>query len=164
MCCKSFGKRVVPFTLAIGLGFFAVNVLQWESLLESSQKKSFVRTIQSKKGTGISGRNDRGLSPFYTQELTENSNLKREPFQIFSKPLPIYTDAARQNNVQGTVTLKITFLKNGQIGDILPITNLPDGLTEQAIAAAKQIKFKPMIRNGNPITITKTIQYNFTIY
>ena len=87
-----------------------------------------------------------------------------EAIKILSKPQPRYTDAARQNNVTGTVTLKVTFTASGQIGSITAVSGLPYGLTEQAIAAAKSIRFEPPKRNGAPYTVAKTISYSFTIY
>lgn len=83
---------------------------------------------------------------------------------ITSKPRANYTDAARQNQVQGTVTLRVTFNANGSIGSISAISGLPNGLTEQAIAAARQIRFEPAMKNGVPVSVTKQVQYSFTIY
>jgi outer membrane biosynthesis protein TonB len=37
-------------------------------------------------------------------------------------------------------------------------------LTEQAIAAARQIKFEPKKVNGSPVSVTMTFQYGFNIY
>jgi protein TonB len=87
-----------------------------------------------------------------------------ETIKILSKPQPRYTDAARQNQVQGTVTVKVTFNANGSVGSIAPVSGLPYGLTEQAIAAARSIKFEPAKRNGVPYSVAKTIAYTFTIY
>ncbi len=86
------------------------------------------------------------------------------PMQILNKPRPGYTEAARKNNVTGTVRLRVTFNANGTIGSITPIKGLPDGLTEQAIAAARGIQFKPEMRNGSTIGVKKTVVFNFTIY
>ncbi len=86
------------------------------------------------------------------------------PLKIISKPRGAYTDAARQNAAQGTVTLKITFLASGQIGSISTVSGMSYGLTESAIAAARQIRFEPQKINGIPQTVTKTFQYNFTLY
>ena len=83
---------------------------------------------------------------------------------ILDKPRPIYTDAARENGVQGTVTLRVTFNANGTIGSIVAISGLPHGLTEQAIAAAKNIKFEPIKRNGVAQTTSKQIAYSFILY
>jgi TonB family protein len=84
--------------------------------------------------------------------------------QILSKPRPSYTDAARQNQVTGVVRLRVTFLASGQIGAVSPVSGLSYGLTEQAIAAAKQIRFEPAKVNGVPQTVSMTIEYSFSIY
>lgn len=87
-----------------------------------------------------------------------------EGIKITSKPKPPFTDAARQNQIQGVVRLRVTFLASGQIGSISPVQGLSGGLTEQAIAAARNIKFEPAKRNGVPYTIVKQVEYNFTLY
>lgn len=84
--------------------------------------------------------------------------------QITYKPKPRYTDAARQNNIQGTVTVRVTFLASGEIGSVSPVSSLGYGLTEQAIAAAKQMRFEPQMVNGRPQTVVKSVQFSFTIY
>ncbi|MGI8849149.1 MAG: energy transducer TonB [Pyrinomonadaceae bacterium] len=87
-----------------------------------------------------------------------------EGVKILAKPRANYTDQARQNQVQGTVTLRVTFSASGQIAGISPVSGLSYGLTEQAIAAARSIKFEPAKKNGVPYTVTKQVQYSFTIY
>lgn len=89
----------------------------------------------------------------------ETTSLK-----IIAKPKQSYTDAARKNQVSGNVRLKVTFGANGQIGTITPISGLPYGLTEQAIAAARQIRFEPAKKCGVPISVTKMVEYNFQMY
>ena len=83
---------------------------------------------------------------------------------ITSRPRPNYTDEARTNNVQGVVRLRVTFLASGQIGSVSPISTLPHGLTDQAIAAARNIRFEPMKVNGVAQTVTKQVEYTFSIY
>lgn len=84
--------------------------------------------------------------------------------RILSKPRPGYTDEARQNNVRGTVILRVTFLANGSIGSVSTVKGLPYGLTEKAIAAARNIRFTPPMRNGQAYTVNKVVHFNFTIY
>ena len=84
--------------------------------------------------------------------------------KILSKPQPRMTVIARKNNTQGVVVLQVTFLANGQIGNISPVKRLPHGLTQSAIAAAKRIGFTPAMKNGTPYSVTKQIAYRFTIY
>lgn len=87
-----------------------------------------------------------------------------EGIKIIAKPRPAYTDAARQNQVTGVVRLRVTFMANGQVGSVSPVSGLSYGLTEQAIAAAKQIRFEPAKVNGVAQTVTKQIEYSFSIY
>jgi TonB family protein len=75
-----------------------------------------------------------------------------------------YTDAARTNGVQGTVTLRVTFLSSGGIGSITTIKGLPHGLTEQAIAAARAMRFEPEMIGGQARTTTRPVSFTFNIY
>lgn len=110
----------------------------------------------SGRGGGRGGDDDDGPPPRPTGVT--------QPLKILSKPRPGYTDAARQNNVQGTVILRVTFLPSGQIGSISAIKGLPYGLTEQAIAAARQMKFEPAKRDGIAQAVTRQVEYTFSIY
>lgn len=89
---------------------------------------------------------------------------KTEPMIIAFKPRASYTEAARQTNVQGAVTVRVTFLANGGIGSISVVSGLPYGLTEEAVKAASRIVFIPQTAKGKPISITKQVQYSFSIY
>lgn len=84
--------------------------------------------------------------------------------KIVNKPRAQYTDAARQQGLQGKVVLRVTFQADGRIGAISPVSGLGGGLTERAIAAARGITFEPAMKNGTPYSVTKTIEYSFTIY
>lgn len=112
-------------------------------------------------GTG-SGRSGRGTNPEPPKPPPAAGPSK--PLNITFKPKPRYTDAARQQNIQGSVTVRVTFLASGQIGSVTPVSGLGYGLTEQAIAAAKQMRFEPALKNGVPQTVIRPVQFNFTIY
>ncbi|MFZ1700236.1 MAG: TonB family protein [Pyrinomonadaceae bacterium] len=107
------------------------------------------------RGSGDDG--DSGPPPEVRRGVTQG-------LKILSKPRAGYTDAARQNNIQGTVILRVTFLGSGQIGSISPIKGLPNGLTEQAIAAARRMSFEPAKTNGVGQSVTKQVEYSFSIY
>ena len=123
----------------------------------------------SGSGNGIGNGNGDGLGDGDNDRTPQVVKVQKpvgvtQKYRIISKPRANYTDAARQNNVQGTVTLKVTLLASGQVGSVTPVTNLPYGLTEKAIAAAKSITFEPSKKNGVATTTVATIQYSFTIY
>lgn len=83
------------------------------------------------------------------------------PPRVIAKQQPRYTEQARKNGTSGTIRLQVAFLSSGEIGDVVPLNTLPDGLTESAVEAAKSIKFKPATKNGKPLTVTKIIEYSF---
>ncbi|MGC2237123.1 MAG: TonB family protein [Pyrinomonadaceae bacterium] len=68
------------------------------------------------------------------------------------------------NKPEGIVRLRVTFLASGEIGEIVVINGLPNGLTEQAVEAARKIKFEPPKKNGVPYSVTKTVEYRFTLF
>lgn len=92
----------------------------------------------------------------------EGKNIKE--VIILSKPRAVYTDLARESNVQGTAILKVTFLKNGGVGLVSVVKALSSGLTEQAIIAARKITFLPATNEGKPVTVVKQVEYSFSIY
>jgi TonB family protein len=94
----------------------------------------------------------------------QNKNAVTESMRIIGKPRAPYTDSARRANVQGSVLLKVTLLSNGSVGSVTPVKELPNGLTEQAIAAAKKLVFLPKRVNGVSVTVIATFDYNFSIY
>jgi TonB family protein len=84
--------------------------------------------------------------------------------QLLERPKPSYTDSARQNNVQGKVVLRVVLSANGSVGSISAISGLSHGLTEKAIAAARRIKFVPAQKDGRPVSVSVTVEYNFSVY
>lgn len=84
--------------------------------------------------------------------------------KIISKPRANYTDLARSNDTQGKVKIAVEFNKNGETKWIFIIQALPNGLTEQTIAAIRKIKFEPAQKDGNPISVIKILTYGFTLY
>jgi hypothetical protein len=44
------------------------------------------------------------------------------------------------------------------------VSGLPYGLTEKAIAAARQIRFQPAMKDGRAVSQFIQIEYNFNLY
>ncbi len=84
--------------------------------------------------------------------------------RLVMKPEPRYTESARQQEVEGTVILKVVFACNGSVNNIRTAQSLPYGLTEQAIAAARKIKFIPAVKNGKFASMWYQLEYNFHLY
>lgn len=83
---------------------------------------------------------------------------------ITSKPEPGFTEEARKNNVTGLVRLRAVLSSGGAVQNISVIKGLPDGLTEKAIAAARNIRFRPAQKDGRNVSQYIVLEYNFNIY
>ncbi len=93
--------------------------------------------------------------------LVESSKVisQSSPLRFISKPQPRYSEIAKQKKVSGNVLLKVAFLSSGEIGGISPMSDLPNEIIEEAIKAARKIRFEPAKRNGVPYTVVMTITY-----
>jgi len=106
------------------------------------------------KDAGIPG----GLHGFYRASEVE------QRARLLSKPEPQYTEEARKNQVSGTVVLRAIFSSSGQVVQIRALRTLPFGLTERAIAAARQIQFVPALKGGQAVSVSMQLEYNFNLY
>jgi TonB family protein len=85
------------------------------------------------------------------------------PPVVISEPKAKYTPEAQEARVQGEVTLKVRFLASGQVEVIGVINGLGHGLDEEARHVAENIRFKPAIRNGQPVDHTTLIHVTFQL-
>ena len=103
-------------------------------------------------------------------DRSDRNVANRPPLKI-TKPLKVtykqkaqYTAEARTNGLQGIVKLRVTFLASGKIGSITTIQGLPYGLTEQAIEAARKMRFEPEAVAEGKRTTTRPVTFTFNIY
>jgi TonB family protein len=85
------------------------------------------------------------------------------PAMITSRPAPSYTKEARRKSIQGFVILKLLLEADSKISRVKVLKGLPAGLTENAIRAACKIKFKPAIKDGQPVARWITAEYLFRL-
>ncbi|SRR6266404_273874 len=76
---------------------------------------------------------------------------------------PRYTEEAHGNQTQGVVSVRILVGKDGEVKRASVTKGLPDGLIEEAIASAYQMKFKPAKRNGEAVSYWMAIQVEFNL-
>jgi protein TonB len=85
---------------------------------------------------------------------------------IKSRPNPGYPPDARSYGVRGVVKLRIILGSDGKVGDKIDVLEgLPHGVTEEAIKAARKIKFEPArLDDGRPVSQYVTVFYHFNLY
>ncbi|CAN5346912.1 hypothetical protein BH10ACI3_BH10ACI3_14200 [soil metagenome] len=83
---------------------------------------------------------------------------------VFCRPRPAYTERAKAKNIEGFITFRVTLGSDGFLSNIIVTSSIDDGLLMQAIYAAIRLKFLPEEKNGNAVTVARTIEYGFDIY
>ena len=81
--------------------------------------------------------------------------------RILAKPAPQYTEDALRERIGGSVVLRAVFSSTGHVTNIRIISGLPYGLTEQAVKAARMIKFTPAMKDGKPVSMWLQLEYYF---
>jgi TonB family protein len=156
-----FLKRILPFTLTLIIGLAIGSFFNLFNAKKPAETGVLRLQTSYSEGTGTGGCRSRRRS----NETSGSYDIasRYSPAQILSQPLAKYTDEARRNQTTGQVTLRVTLSADGTVGNIEALTNLPDGLTEQAEKAARKIKFIPAKYNDSAIEEMKTITYSFEL-
>lgn len=78
---------------------------------------------------------------------------------------PNYTSDAMRAKVQGVVVLECVVLPDGSVGDVKILKSLDSyyGLDAEAIRAARQWRFIPGYRSGQPVPVSVAIELAFTL-
>lgn len=78
---------------------------------------------------------------------------------------PQYTSDAMRAKVQGTVLLECVVRSDGSVTDVQVLRSLDStfGLDQEAIKAARQWRFAPGTRFGEPVPVLVTIELTFTL-
>src|SRR5581483_1937435 len=78
---------------------------------------------------------------------------------------PQYTSDAMRAKIQGTVWVECVVKQDGTVGDVRVVRSLDPlfGLDQEAVKAARQWRFRPGLRNGEPVPVLITIELTFTL-
>jgi TonB family protein len=83
--------------------------------------------------------------------------------EILEKPRPSYTEEARRLNIEGEVVIEVLFQSAGQAKVLRIVQGLGHGLDESAMAAARQIRFRPAQRGGVPVDSSALVHIVFQL-
>ena len=82
---------------------------------------------------------------------------------ILDKPRPQYSAEGRTLRLEGDVVLDLVFQADGTVQVNRVISGLGHGLDEAAERAARQIKFKPAKRDGQPVDFPARVRIEFRL-
>jgi hypothetical protein len=89
---------------------------------------------------------------------------KINPLSIVTQPLVLSLVAPSNNFLGGTVRLEVTFSEVGQISKIVVCEKLKPVFQRDVILSALRMKFLPEEKDDMPMSVTKTVQYNYGRY
>jgi TonB family protein len=92
----------------------------------------------------------------------DGARLTARPIPL-NHPRPDYTEAARQQRVQGVVKASALVGSDGLVKSVRILSGLPDGLDEEAIRAVYEMRFKPAISDGRPVAAWVTLEIEFNL-
>ncbi len=97
----------------------------------------------------------------YVADSHPARGMRDAPVLIVYQPRLPRTDEAIRNGVTGTVELSMTLNWDGTVSDIKPVKTLPAGLTEQAMKAARHIRFRQAIVGGQFTDAEQLVEFQF---
>ena len=119
-------------------------------------------------GTGVGPGQGAGLGPGFGGGTGGGAyrpgNGVQLPRVLFEKK-PAYTADAMRAKIQGVVLLECVVLPDGSVGRVEVIRSLDAnfGLDSEAVKAARQWRFAPGTRFGEPVAVVVTIELTFTL-
>jgi TonB family protein len=78
-------------------------------------------------------------------------------------PTPRYTEEGRQSRVQGVVILEAIIDDQGNVDSVKVLKGLPHGLSESAVATAREWKYKPAMLDGEPVAVFFNLTIRFSL-
>jgi TonB family protein len=84
--------------------------------------------------------------------------------QPIATPDPEYTEDARTAKTEGTCILWLIVDEQGNPQNIRVVRGLGHGLDAKAVAAVKQWRFKPSMKDGHPVNVQISVEVGFRLY
>ncbi|HEX2465965.1 MAG TPA: TonB family protein [Thermoanaerobaculia bacterium] len=82
---------------------------------------------------------------------------------ILERVQPTYTEIARRARIQGIVIVETIIDTQGRVTDARVLKPLPMGLSESAVDAVKQWRFKPATLDQRPVSVYFTLTVKFEL-
>jgi protein TonB len=116
--------------------------------------------VGSGRGLGL----DAGFGGGTGGRVYQIGNGVTRPSEV-RKGIPQYTSDAMRARIQGSVIVECVVQASGMCSDIRVIRSLEPsfGLNDEAMKAARQWRFRPGTRMGEPVPVMVTLEVEFTL-
>jgi TonB family protein len=82
---------------------------------------------------------------------------------LIRKVQPVYPSAAKVDHIQGAVEIDAVISKDGLPVELRVVSSPDDSLSESALEAVRQWRYRPTLLNGQPVEIETRIMVNYTL-
>ncbi len=79
-------------------------------------------------------------------------------------PEPEFNDEARDARIEGLLVLNVVIDEHGNVGRVKILTPIGMGLDDNAVTAVKAWRFKPALRNGEPVAVEMQIELGLSLH
>ncbi|HEX5425545.1 MAG TPA: TonB family protein, partial [Candidatus Acidoferrales bacterium] len=83
--------------------------------------------------------------------------------KLIKRVVPVYPPEAKANRVQGTVTIKATISKDGTPTELSVVSSPSPALSQSALDAVRQWRYRPVLLNGQPVAVTTDIRVSYSL-
>jgi TonB family protein len=90
------------------------------------------------------------------------TNQDVQPATLIHRVSPDYPSSWKREGLQGTVHLRLTIAKDGSVRDV-QVVDGDSRLAKSAEKAVKQWRYKPALRNGEPVETQATVAVAFAL-
>jgi TonB family protein len=84
------------------------------------------------------------------------------PPQLIKQATPDYPEDARQQRVQGRVVLELKIREDGHADELRAVDGNPV-FYKSAMNCVKKWKFKPAMKDGNPVAVKINVEINYRL-
>jgi TonB family protein len=146
---RGFGKQTVPFRVSLTQGSvdhgeFVVDTLEdW-----TPEDAIFVPAADAKQN----------IRPETTPVRVSSGVIAGS---IIDKRQPVYPSMAKAQRLQGLVILAALITKQGTIDDLEVLASPGASLSEAAVDAVKDWRYRPYVFNGEPVEVDTTVTVSF---
>ena len=106
---------------------------------------------------------DQAVSKNEDQAMRVRVGGEKAESNLTTKVQPIYPPAAKANRIQGTVEIETTISKDGVPLELRVLSSPSDDLSESALEAVRQWRYRPTLLNGAPVEIVTDVIVNYTL-
>jgi protein TonB len=92
----------------------------------------------------------------------QKSKDKVDKGELIEAPHPVYPEEAKQQKIEGTVTVAIVVGEEGNVISAKAKSG-PEPLYQASQEAAYKARFKPTMVNGKPAKVSGAMTYNFVL-